>query len=640
MTIGDSEPGSSRPREIDNFCELLTASNIPFDIVSAKAIDEKTFADKSLVKYVAAIVAAPFSEFSNQAFRLLGEASHNLGISLVSSYRHADERSKELFGIRSLAGRRALWPLKIKIISWPRTVGQEKIIADYGFLSGFPGIRTRGLKKLAVRQTWKKLLRIFRSLLFPYRLVELKPEARVIATNMKGTPLVWSNTYGRAVNYYIAMDGGLFLGKFNEMHKLVRALLETNSGFGLASIGLENSMALRLDDPGACSADYLDRGGVLLREDWVDLGHFLKNKGIPLSVVYAPGWVDDGDNAGGKLFIDGRELVERRAGSVYDSSLVRYLTARGGGRAYDHSSEFEGLKSLAQERLIEVHSHGLTHLDPDHKGWARAKDKNSDTRWYHEFYHVKTGRSVERREQSYALSASRDRILSHFGSRPLAFTPSGHRHGSDSDLLCIQTGYLLFSADYTAFPKNTFVVRNWKIRSVFLYLKSPTPFAASSGYPFIGVVHDYEIKNGLDRLSDVIEKWRVCGVKRFLSMNDLALSLCSTIDAQYDIQTSSLNLRLSLPTRPGGHDTFSELAGRKIQLRIVLPDNTMPLDTPMSVSGGTLVSCNKDAEGGIMTLLLESSESPAINIHLPVMKRSLGRPGLVKKGCRAADPVL
>jgi hypothetical protein len=389
----------------------------------------------------------------------------------------------------------------------------------------------------------------------------------------------------------------------------------------MASVSLENTMILRLDDPGASSADYLDRGGILLKEDWADLGHLLRTRGIPLSVVYTPGWVDDGDNVKGKLFVEGRELVERKAGSVYDSSLVRYLTVRGEGRAYDHSSEFEGLKSLAQEGLIEVHSHGLTHLDTDHEAWASAEDKNSDTRWYHEFYHVKTGRPVERGEQSYALSTSKERILSHFGSRPLVFTPSGHRHGCDSDQLSIEAGYLLFYADYTAFLKKTFVIRNWKIRSVFLYLKNPSPFAARSGYPFIGVVHDYEIKDGLDRLNDLIEKWRVRGVTRFLSMNDLALSLCSTIDAQYDVEKSFLDLRLSLPTRPNAQDVFSELVGKKIQLKIILPDDTMPLGTPMSVSGGTLVSDNLDAESGIMTLLIESSESPTINIHFTVRKK-------------------
>jgi hypothetical protein len=620
MAIGQSEPAFSHQGELDHYCELLSAANITFDIIGEDDITEGTFADKDLIRYVAAIVTVPFSLFSDESFRRINEASRNFGISVISSFNHVDARSQEMFGIRSLGRMRPLWPLRTKILNWPHRACQESVIVNYGLLAGVPGIRSRGLKKLSWKQTAKKAVKIVRSLFFPYVKVELKPEARVIATDMKGKPLVWSNKFGRAINYYFAMHGGLFLGKFNEIHRLVRSLIEANSGFGMVSVSLENAMALRLDDPGACCADYLDKGGVLLANDWKELGDVLKSKGIPLSVVYTPGWVDDGDRRSGSLCIEGRELVERKAGSLYSSAQVRYLPASNKYGAYDHASEFEGLRRLAQEGLAEIHSHGLTHLDPDHQSWARAKDRLRDTRWYHEFYHVRNRRPVERREQSYALSVSRDKIHDSFGSYPLAFTPSGHKHGPDSDLLSFDAGYLLFSADYTGFLKKNLIIRNWKIRSLFLYLKEASLFADRSGYPFIGVVHDYEVKNDFNHLNDIIEKWRSVGIRRFLSINDLVTSLGSTVEASVQLETGTLDIDLHLPTARISGGPFRELSGRELCLKINLPDKMIPLVTEMRVLGGTLLSSDSDVHNAVMTILIKSSGSAAIRIDIPFAK--------------------
>ena len=275
---------------------------------------------------------------------------------------------------------------------------------------------------------------------------------------------------------------------------------------------------------------------------------------------------------------------------------------------------------MAQEGLAEIHSHGLTHLDPDHQSWARAKDRLRDTRWYHEFYHVRNRRPVERGEQSYALSESRDRIHHGFGSYPLAFTPSGHKHGPDSDLLCFDAGYVLFSADYTGFLKKSFIIRNWKIRSLFLYLKEPSLFADRSGYPFIGIVHDYEVKNDLDHFNEIIERWRSVGVKRFLSINDLVASLGSTVEASVHLEAGTLDINLHLPTERISEGPFSELSGRELCLKINLPDKVTPLAAEMGISGGTLLSSDIDGYNAVMTIRLKSSESPAIRIHLPLVK--------------------
>jgi hypothetical protein len=620
ITIGKSEPASSDLAERDSVCELLSASNIQFDIISVKEITEHTLAGDDLINYVAVIITVPFSQFSDESVRLISAASQKLGISLVSSFDHADDRSKKMFGIESLGKKRLLKPLRIKIASWPGATGQKGMMINYGFLSGVPGIRSRGLNKLSWKLTWKKLTRLLRSMILPYFIAELMPEVTVIATDLKGNPVVWSYKYGIGINYYFSMQGTLILDKFNEMHRLVRSIIETNSGLGMASISLENTVALRLDDPGACCADYLNKGGVLSEEDWMALANLLEKTGIPLSVVYTPGWVDDGDRKGGRLFVDGLEIIKREPGALYDSCRVRYLRRGDHPCAYDHSAEYEGLRALAKKGLVEVHSHGLTHLAPDHRTWSSAKDRNKNAQWYHEFYHVKDRKVIEKEAQTNALSVSRDLILKDFGSLPLAFTPSGHRHGPDTDLLSFNAGYLLYSADYTGFYKKNLIIRNWKIRSVFLYLKNPSLFAVRSGYPFVGVVHDYEIKNGLDKFEKLIEKWTSGGVRKYLSMSTLIASLCSSMDARIDIGKSTLDLNIYMPTRPGDNKTFRELMGKEIPLKITWPDKMMPLDDKVNVSGGALLSSNQGSVNAITTLLIESAETPIIKVSLPFIK--------------------
>jgi len=589
ITVGKSEPTITYRGEMENYCELLSSSNILFDIIGEKELSESTFVDENTIKYVAAIFTIPFSAFSDRTLCVINEASRKLGISLIAAYNHSDERSKRFFGIMSFMGKRLLWPLRVKIIRWPKVARQEEVIASYSLISGIPGVRKKGLRKLSAKQTCTKAVRLLRSLILPYLRVGLDSGANVLATDTKGRPLAWSFQFVKATNYYFALHEGIFLDKFNEMHHLVRAAIEANSGFGMVSVNLENTMVLRLDDPGACSADYLDNGGILQEKEWEELSKILENREIPLSVMYTPGWVDDGDKKSGRLFINEKEITERRAGTIYDSARVRYVPSRGKNGTYDHASEFRGLKKAAEKGFADVHSHGLTHLDPDHKSWAKAKDRNKNTQWYHEFYHLKDGRSVESDEQKEAMAASRDKIFNLFGVSPLTITPSGHRHGDECDLLSRDAGYLIFSADYTGILKKNILIRNWKIPSLFLYLKSPSSFAFKSGYPFIGIIHDYEIKqHGVDSLIEVIEGWQSRGIRRFISLQELAVNLCVSVVGYWFENEKKFRILISAPAANGIENVFSKLPETKIKLRVIPPSGVEALADKLSIVGSNL----------------------------------------------------
>ena len=175
---------------------------------------------------------------------------------------------------------------------------------------------------------------------------------------------------------------------------------------------------------------------MLEEKDWEVLGDFLSKEKTPLTVMYTPCWVDDGP--------------------------------------------------------LDVQSHGLTHLDTNRLGWAGDPGKHRDTSWNHEFFHARIGKEVSIDQQRYSMESSSSKNESLFGAQPIALTPFGHCHDKETDKIAGEVGDALFSADYTGIKKGQRIIRNWKIPAVFLYLKDPSPFATKTGYPLVGVIHDFD----------------------------------------------------------------------------------------------------------------------------------------------------
>jgi hypothetical protein len=616
VVIGGAKP-SLKNAEFVHYAELLSASNFAFDIIKPEEISHELFFENNIVKYVAIIITCPLSSLSDAQFSVLKQISHQYGVSVIAAYSQVDERSKPLFGIRSFRGKAYLWPLKVKIIRWPKDICETETVVDYGLGSGFTGYRKGGLHKLSVKQTLIKGTKHLRGLLLPYVKVQLEPKTRILATNMNGKQIAWSYQFGAANNYYFALHGAFLLGKFNEMHQLYRAVIEANSGHGMASVDLTGTMVLRLDDPGACLADYLSSDGILDEHDWKDLGRFLENRRIPVSVLYTPAWVDDGDITAGTLFVGNRKVKNRTAGTLFDSHQVRYLPSNSKKKTYDHSSEFKGLQKLVKAGYVDVHSHGLTHLNPDYQAWSQASDRRANYNWYHEFFDVPRNKGINKDVQLQAMASSREKVKNLFGVLPCALTPSGHKHDENSDLLALDAGYSLFSSDYTGIIKRNRLIRNSKIPSLFVFFKQPSPFAAKSGYPIVGVIHDYEIKKkGHDSLWQVIEAWRAKGVDRFISMTQLAASLCISIDAQYEEKESKLSFTINLPRGTEIIPPVSKRSEVDVILRAALPEDMRLLRDNTFCSGAKLVSLEHSSQNGAAKLFIKFNDAQTTEVSL------------------------
>lgn len=125
--------------EFVDYVELLTASNINFDIIAPDKISYDTFIIGDTIRYTSIIFTTPLSSLTDSVLSIINEVSYKLGISLISSYANVEQRSKSFFGIQTFRGKRYLWPLKIRIIRWPRDINKGEVVASYGLISGLPG---------------------------------------------------------------------------------------------------------------------------------------------------------------------------------------------------------------------------------------------------------------------------------------------------------------------------------------------------------------------------------------------------------------------------------------------------------------------------------------------------------------------
>ncbi len=613
--LGDAIPSLSDAEHID-YVELLSAYNYAFDIVAPEGLAAHVFVDSDSIKYSTIVITVALSSLSDASLSVIRQVSHELGVSLIAAYDHPDDRSGAWFGIERFTGKRMLWPLKAVINHWPHENGPA-CVADYGLKSGLPGIRRRGLRKLSWKQTFTKGLSLVSSLKLPYMRAARAPEVQVLSTTMSGEALAWSYQFGNATNYYFALHGDLFLDKYNEMHRLVRSALDANSGHGMVSADLDKTMVLRLDDPGASKAEYVDGGCLLTEKEWNELGTLLAEEHAPLSVMYTPGWVDDGDHKSGTVFIDDELLSARTPGALHDSARVKYVFSDSQRPPHDHVSEFRGLETLVKKHLVDVHSHGLTHLIPDHTAWAAASDKRVDTRWYIEFFDARKDRPVSPEDSAAAMERSKGKIEDLFDAPVAVLTPSSHKHDSECDALAHDAGYDLFSADYTGIIKRGSLVRNWKIPALMLYFKEPSTSIPKAGYPVVGVVHDYEVKPSLDQFRGVIRKWMAAGIKRYISLNSLAASLCSQIDAHYSIQESRIEVRITLPAAGKSSRRPTARVAAELVIRIILPRGSSYAGESVNLTGGALVSVEEPAQHTV-SISVRVTDSQLVRIIIPV----------------------
>ena len=564
-------------KEVENYIELLTCMNVAHDIKYHNQLSSNEIIDEHKVKYSSIIVAVPGNELSDATSRLLQKVSYDHGVSIVASYDRINGITQELFGIKCCRGKRICYPLTLSVIE------NNNLNIDKNSKIKIVE-RVKGLLPWSIKlHRLRYLIKLVKLILFkgsPYLKVETSPGTKKIAVfSKKNTPAILSCKYGKATNYYICVHSDIMLANHNNFHKIFSGFIVQNSGWGMVRFNLEKSMVLRMDDPGTCERVYLKGydSEILKRTDFEEIVSVLQTHKAKMSVMYVPVWVDDGNLENGQLALNGKSVKRRIKGARYESKNVVFhkKSDNQNTKIYDYVSEFEGLKESISTGLIDIESHGLTHVDTLLEKWLEAKDRYTNPKWYHEFRHMNEDRDCTDFEHIDILQNSAKKIEKYFGITPSTITPSGHMQSRNSDVLALTNGYKLFSSDYTSLKKNGVVLRNSKLRSVFLSGTKPIGFLVNSGYPVIGVFHDYDIaNNGADWLNQIIKDWKEIGIKKFMTARELAGYLGATINARQSLNSICIEVSISKTGGVSGKKESRYFYDNIMVIEIILPEKT------------------------------------------------------------------
>ena len=568
----------SGSRETNSYIELLTSCNIAFDIDYAESISFNKIISNGSLNYSTIVLALPQKKLPANTINLIKKLSHDHGVSIVAGYNQVNEGIKDIYGITRIAGKRLHFPPVMAMNKqWALDLDVENEIAMIDEWK--PCLRGRGFSRYRITELKKYLLDYLERFFLLYEKVEVAADAGVIA-EIKGKedPGIIQHRYGKGTNYYVSVHPDYALKRFNSMNRVMRELIRKNSGWGMAGINLENTMILRMDDPGTCERVYLKGYDTKLmgRDTWRTIIELLKKHRARLSVMYIPLWVDDANNENGKLFVKGVEVKERQKGRMYSSKEIVFIKNHGKNEetTYDYSDEFNAIADGLRSGWLDIEAHGLTHVDTDIKRWLQADDRYVNPDWYHEFRHVYDNRDSSEEEQNQVLQKSAEKLEEFFGVAPSAVTPSGHEQSANSGLLAHEKGYKLFSTDYHSIVKGGMVIKCNKIRSIFLEETEPDGSYLKSGCPVVGVFHDFDIvKKGERWLEDMIDNWKQKGVSRFMTLRELAGYLCSSIETLQD--GNRMNIRVDVSKTGGVSDKPESrfFSAHRMSIDITLPED-------------------------------------------------------------------
>jgi hypothetical protein len=319
---------------------------------------------------------------------------------------------------------------------------------------------------------------------------------------------------------------------------LFKHLLIWASAFPVAWFDWEDSLVLRMDDPGGAQNVHSRRWShpKLDRAAWTALADDLGRRSARLTIGYVSGWVDDGDVARGRLQVAGQES-SRRAGKVYDSPLVRYedLAGHAPGRLHDLEDEFQGIQLLRAAGLGDVELHGHTHMHPDSVAWAKAPDRYDAQAWYRELGTRAATAIAARQTQDHPLALGVAALQSYFGVSPTTLICPGDEWIDSVLEKALELGLCLVSSYYQALRVGDRFC--WCTHFCAPYLDEPDSAWFDSGLPVVGYFHDREpALEGVAWISRWLDCWQAAGARRLLDFRELAsaVACCLSLNLSQD----------------------------------------------------------------------------------------------------------
>jgi hypothetical protein len=324
-----------------------------------------------------------------------------------------------------------------------------------------------------------------------------------------------------------------------------------------------------MDDPGAAQNAYLEswRYAEISKTEWEEIAKILKEANAKMSVAYVTGWLDDGNNKLGKLFIDGKEINNRVPGKVYSSMLVKYYHNEL-KKWYECKKQFEYLKSSDQ---IELELHGHTHISPDIKGWLTANDRYSNANWYREFLNTQTFPFSQQPFdiQQKIIKSSLEQFENFNVNKPWVIVPPGHKisyntakAGFELDIPFLSDYSLTISRNRKQYRCNLIKTHDGALKKYDTALKENKPITM--------MIHDKDIAiGGVKWFKELIDQLRI-HKKKVITLKELYFKLAVIPKIKYNISEKSIILNFNPSIRLLKHINKH---GLKLEYQLRLPKN-------------------------------------------------------------------
>jgi hypothetical protein len=359
------------------------------------------------------------------------------------------------------------------------------------------------------------------------------PGVEVWAT-LDGAPALTIRAVGHGAVATLAFQPSAARDVTGAASALLRRLLVEGIAVPAAWLDFEQTLVLRMDDPGSAQKVYCQGWCYepLGEAAWASIAEDLRRRGARVSVGYTAGWVDDGDSGRGRLSVGGQAAI-RRAGAVHPSALVRYVDVAGHalGRVNDYEAEFRGIQMLRRAGLGEVELHGYTHMSTERARWAAAHDRYTEHGWYREL----------RRSRDVGADASGSDSLAHgvaaferwFGIRPTTLIPPGDQFSETTVLEAFRLGLSLVDSYYLALRDGDRFC--WCQHVCSSYLNEPAASCFEAGLPVVGYFHDYDLStHGAPWMTRWLDAWQAAGAARFMDFRELAAAVGRRLETADD----------------------------------------------------------------------------------------------------------
>jgi hypothetical protein len=303
----------------------------------------------------------------------------------------------------------------------------------------------------------------------------------------------------------------------------------------------------------------------LRKEEWRKIGEELSKRNGRLSLGYVTGWVDDGDDSRGELFLDG-EPVNRKPGKIYPSPLVKYrVISNTENKTFDYKEEFEAIQELRKKKLVEVEMHGFTHISPDRKAWLHAPDRYTNNAWYREFGPNAIQYLKENPPDVHPFDSALQTFQLFFDRKPTTLICPGDVFTDATLEDALNKGLMLVGSYYLAIrDHNRFC---WSQHICAPYLDKPEKKWFDSGLPVVGYFHDFDIvEKGIGWFADCLEGWKDAGATKLIDFYELNAALNVYLEINSDKEETTLIIRT--------HPDFP--LPRPLEIFLFFPDKNIP----------------------------------------------------------------